>query len=113
MWCDPSWDDYPRNRGEFEARFSTETSWEYLVKLRWPDGFQCPRCDGRKSWPVRRILLQCTGCGYQSSVTAGTIFQDMRKTGNALVSGDVGCDEPEERCQRHRDPEGVGLGQLR
>jgi len=73
-------DDYPRNRGEFEARFSTETSClEYLVKLRWPDGFRCPRCGGRKSWPVRRILLQCAGCGYQSSVTAGTIFQDTRK----------------------------------
>ena len=72
-------DDYPRNRGEFEARFSTETSWEYLVKLRWPDGFRCPRCGGRKSWPVRRILLQCAGCGYQSSVTARTIFQDTRK----------------------------------
>ena len=73
-------DDYPRNRGEFEARFSTETSClEYLVKLRWPDGFRCPRCGGRKSWPVRRILLQCAGCGYQSSVTARTIFQDTRK----------------------------------
>jgi hypothetical protein len=25
------------------------------------------------------VLLQCSGCGYQSSVTAGTIFQDTRK----------------------------------
>ena len=73
-------EDYPRNRAEFEARFSTETACrEYLVKLRWPDGFRCSRCGGRKSWPVRRILLQCAGCGHQSSVTAGTIFQDTRK----------------------------------
>jgi transposase-like protein len=28
---------------------------------------------------VRVVLLQCVGCGYQSSVTAGTIFQDTRK----------------------------------
>jgi transposase-like protein len=28
---------------------------------------------------VREILLQCAGCGHQSSVTAGTIFQDTRK----------------------------------
>ena len=35
------------------------------------------------------------------------------QTADALVSGDVGCDEPEERCQRHRDPAGVGLRQLR
>src|SRR5215831_16779730 len=70
-------EDYPRNRAEFEARFSTEAACrEYLVKLRWPDGFWCPRCGGRKSWPVRGVLLQCAGCGHQSSVTAGTIFQD-------------------------------------
>lgn len=28
---------------------------------------------------MRELLLQCAGCGYQSSVTAGTIFQDTRK----------------------------------
>ena len=73
-------EDYPRNRSEFEARLSTEAACrEYLVKLRWPDGFWCPRCGGRKSWPVRGVLLQCAGCGHQSSVTAGTIFQDTRK----------------------------------
>jgi transposase-like protein len=73
-------EDYPRNLAEFEARFSTEAACrEYLIRLRWPDGFRCPRCDGRKNWPVRGVLLQCAGCGYQSSVTAGTIFQDTRK----------------------------------
>jgi transposase-like protein len=73
-------EDYPRNLAEFEARFSTEAACrEYLVRLRWPDGFCCPRCGGRKSWPVREVLLQCSVCGHQSSVTAGTIFQDTRK----------------------------------
>ena len=28
---------------------------------------------------MRAVLLQCAACGYQSSVTAGTIFQDTRK----------------------------------
>ena len=28
---------------------------------------------------VSGVLLQCSGCDYQSSVTAGTIFQDTRK----------------------------------
>ena len=52
----------------------------YPEKLRWPEEFQCPRCGGRKSWPVRAILLQCTGCGHQSSMTAaGTILQGTRK----------------------------------
>jgi transposase-like protein len=73
-------EDYPRNLAEFETRFSTEAACrEYLVRLRWPEGFRCPRCGGRKSWPVRGVLLQCAACGYQSSVTAGTIFQDTRK----------------------------------
>jgi transposase-like protein len=73
-------EDYPRNLAEFEERFSTEAACrEYLVRLRWPDGFRCPRCSGRKTWPVREVLLQCAGCGHQSSVTAGTIFQDTRK----------------------------------
>jgi len=34
------------------------------------------------------------------------------QTTDALVSGDVGCYEPEERCQRHGYSEGVGPGQL-
>jgi Transposase zinc-ribbon domain/ISXO2-like transposase domain len=73
-------EDYPRNLGEFEARFSTEAACrEYLVRLRWPGGFRCPRCGGQKTWPLSEILLQCSSCGYQSSVTAGTIFQDTRK----------------------------------
>ena len=30
---------------EFEARFATEDACRaYLVQLRWPDGFRCPRC---------------------------------------------------------------------
>ena len=73
-------EDFPRDLPEFEARFSTEAACrEYLFRLRWPDGFRCPRCAGRKSWPLREVLLQCASCSYQSSVTAGTIFQDTRK----------------------------------
>jgi len=50
----------------------------WLALLRWPEGFRCPRCGGGKSWPVRGTLLECSGCGCQTSVTAGTIFQDTR-----------------------------------
>lgn len=72
-------EDYPRNLTEFDARFGKEEACrEYLCQLRWPDGFRCPRCGCRKSWPVRKVLLQCGDCGYQTSVTAGTIFQDTR-----------------------------------
>ena len=72
-------EDYPRNLTEFEARFSSEEACrEYLFRLRWPDGFRCPGCGGGKSWPLRKVLLPCAACGRQTSVTAGTIFQDTR-----------------------------------
>lgn len=72
-------EDYPLALAEFEARFSTEEACrEYLFQLRWPNGFQCPKCPGTKAWMVRTILMQCCECGHQTSVTAGTIFQDTR-----------------------------------
>ena len=65
---------------ELEPRFGTERACrEYLLKLRWPEGFVCPRCRGTSSWMTKRNLLVCAGCGYQVSLTAGTIFQDTRK----------------------------------
>ena len=64
---------------EFEARFASEEDCrEYLFRLRWPDGFRCPSCGCGKSWPLRKVLLQCAACGRQTSVTAGTIFQGTR-----------------------------------
>ena len=72
-------EDYPRTLAEFERRFNTEEACRaYLVQLRWPDGFLCPACGGATAWPVRAVLWQCAGCGRQTSVTAGTIFQDTR-----------------------------------
>src|SRR5208282_5097209 len=72
-------EDYPRNLKEFDVRFrSEEACREYLLQLRWPDGFRCPRCGCRESSPVRTVLLRCRDCRHQTSVTAGTIFQDTR-----------------------------------
>ena len=75
----PLVEDYPRTLAEFEARFATEAACRaYLAHLRWPDGFRCPKCGGTTAWPVRAVLWQCAGCGRQTSVTAGTVFQDTR-----------------------------------
>jgi transposase-like protein len=72
-------EEYPRNLIELEAAFSTEAACrDYLARLRWPDGFRCPHCGGGKAWPVRGVLFQCADCDRQTSVTAGTIFQDTR-----------------------------------
>jgi len=73
-------ESYPKSINELEERFRDEEACRaYLFQLRWPDGFRCPKCGGTKSWPVRTVLMQCRGCGHQTSVTAGTIFQDTRK----------------------------------
>jgi transposase-like protein len=72
--------DYPRTWAEFEACFTTERACrDYLFRLRWPEGFRCPRCGQGKAWPLRTILLQCAACSHQTSVTAGTLFQDTHK----------------------------------
>ena len=72
-------EDYPKDLREFDARFGTETACRnYLSNLRWPEGFVCPHCAAKQAWVVREILWQCAQCGRQTSVTAGTIFQDTR-----------------------------------
>jgi hypothetical protein len=73
-------EDYPRTIAEFERRFLTEEACRtYIEALRWPDGFRCPACQGESAAMVRDGLYQCRSCRRQTSVTAGTIFQDTRK----------------------------------
>jgi len=73
-------EDYPRTILELEERFSTEEACrEYLMRLRWPNGFVCPRCQATKGWSAARGQVICRACRYQASVTAGTVFQDTRK----------------------------------
>src|SRR5256885_747432 len=51
----------------------------YLEHLRWKDGIRCPKCSGDKvSSILKRDQHNCDteSCGYQFSVTAGTIFHD-------------------------------------
>jgi transposase-like protein len=65
---------------EFQSRFvSDEACMEHLFKLRWPDGYRCPRCGHRRyCFHSTRTLFQCSACKYQVSVTAGTIFHKTR-----------------------------------
>lgn len=73
-------EQYPRSLAEFERQFGTEQGCrEYLLRLRWPEGFTCPRCGGRRCWATRRGLLVCSACGYQVSALAGTILEGSHK----------------------------------
>lgn len=71
--------EYPMTFDEFVKRFSTEEQCrDYLFQLRWPNGYQCPRCGFNEYRSLRHTLFDCKACKYQVSVIAGTIFQDTR-----------------------------------
>ena len=73
--------DYPMNLLEFEEAFSTEEQCrDYIAKLRYENGtYTCPKCGSIKSWRVGATVHECSNCGHQSTVIAGTIFQDTHK----------------------------------
>jgi transposase-like protein len=72
--------DYPRTLVEFEQWFSSETAChEFLRRLRWPHGFECPACGRSGGWETSRGLVRCPQCERQTSVTAGTLFEGTRK----------------------------------
>ena len=73
-------EDYPRNVLELEDRFPAEEACrEYLLRLRWPEGFICPACQNHGGWPATRGRVICSACRHQASATAGTIFQGTHK----------------------------------
>lgn len=67
---------FPKTVFEFQRQFQTEEDClRFLIQSRWPEGFICPRCRNRDYyWVPTRKLLQCKKCGYQASVTAGTVM---------------------------------------
>jgi len=66
---------------EFQEQFGDEQSCrEHLYRMRWPEGFICPKC-GVKDEPFNiksRNLFQCKHCKYQASPTAGTVMEKTR-----------------------------------
>jgi transposase-like protein len=74
----------PTTLPEFTRLFPTEEACvEYLFRVRWPNGFVCPRCDDTRAYPVRARGLMACGNGHQTSVTAGTM---MHRTKQPLLA---------------------------
>ncbi len=72
--------DYPETYEEFLEWFKTEDDCiEYIKRIRWSNGFICPKCTSAKAWKTTGGLMHCSKCGHQTSVTAGTVFQGTRK----------------------------------
>lgn len=62
----------------FVSRFGTdEACCEELIRIRFPEGWQCPECGNRRYATVggRAKMRQCTWCRRQLSVTEGTVMQ--------------------------------------
>jgi transposase-like protein len=61
---------------DFMNRFKTEEDCRaHFSKIRWPNGFRCPKCGGEEyTFLSKRNHYQCHHCGHQTSVTAGTIM---------------------------------------
>jgi transposase-like protein len=72
--------DYPESWSQFCSWFHDEISCvDYLLKMRWPEGFACPRCGAKGSpYQLSRKRMMCRSCRYQCTVTAGTIFEKTR-----------------------------------
>lgn len=70
-------EDFPATLWQLEQRFSTDQACrQYLFSLRWPEGFRCPACGGVRAWAMQHGRWLCGDCRHQTSVLAGTIFQD-------------------------------------
>ncbi len=67
---------------EFFGQYGSQEQCEGLVRAwRWPEGFVCPRCRG--SWHSEfrrqdRLYFHCSGCRYQCSLVAGTVFESSK-----------------------------------
>ena len=71
---------FPKTLREFQLQFASEEACQqYLAVCRWPDGFVCPRCGGRRAYELAKLRRwQCTGCRHQVSLTAGTILHNTK-----------------------------------
>jgi transposase-like protein len=71
-------DDKNMNLVELIKDFADEGKCrDYIEKLRWPNGVECPRCKSAKVYRiVKRDQFVCDSCTYQFSVTVDTIFHD-------------------------------------
>lgn len=70
----------PQSLREFTGRFRTETDCEeFLFRVRYPEGFVCPRCAVERGWPLDgKRLIECAN-GHKVSLTAGTVLHGSRQ----------------------------------
>ena len=67
---------------EFLKNYGAEAQCEQALEtLRWPEGFQCPRCRHKAHYVLQgstHKVFQCNTCRHQASLIAGTVFQSTK-----------------------------------
>jgi len=70
--------DFPTTLAAFRRLFSDDAACAtYLERLRWPHGFQCPKCKTPgEPWHLgaRAGAIRCPSCRADISLTAGTVM---------------------------------------
>lgn len=61
---------------QFIRRFPNEEAcFDYLYKVKWPNGFVCPVCGHQHCYAIRGYgRFQCANCRHQTSLTANTVM---------------------------------------
>ncbi len=72
--------DLPTNLPAFNRCFGSEDACrDHLFKLKWPDGFRCRACGGTRCYRLgTRLTYECSACGCQHALLAGTIFEQTK-----------------------------------
>lgn len=72
--------NYPADQMDFEEMFKTEQDCiDYLVSLRWPNGFECPQCGSIRFWKKNKDRFECSDCHKETTVTNSTMFHKTTK----------------------------------
>ena len=94
-------EDFPKNEIEFDKRFSDPAAcYEYLFKLKWPNGFLCNKC-GLWWFTIRKSGVNAANLkellGLDSYGTAWNWLQKLRRCtirkDREKLSGRVEVDE--------------------
>jgi len=64
------WQRVPRSVMELRGCRDGRSVSRILIRLRWPEGFSCPRCSGTETWPIRAVYFNAGVASTQASVTA-------------------------------------------
>ncbi len=99
---------------QFQKKFGTEKACQkQLFRMRWPEGFKCPRCGHTEAYfHGTRHLYQCKPCGYQASFNRRHSVSQDQDPFNKMVLADLADGPPEKRHLHAVAPTDVGDQEL-